>query len=147
MEAFGHTEEKQLDLGAFEVLVAEMYDQRVIVKAVEEELEKEKSKLEELKHKVLVLLENAGKSNYKSERGTVSIVNKFSVETPKALEDKRNFFKWLHEKGIFEEYTTVNSAKLNSLYNEQLELSNDPNFKIPGIGEAKHYKQLSIRSK
>lgn len=147
MENFGHSEQIALDLTAFELLVTELYNLREKVKRMEEDVEKEKSQLEVLKTKVMTCLDQAGKSNYKSERGTVSIVNKFSVETPKEIEAKKAFFNWLHEKGIFEEYATVNSAKLNALYNEQLEISGNPDFKIPGIGEAKHYKNLSIRSK
>ena len=147
MENFGHSEAKPLDLAAFEMLVAELYDQREKVKSMEEAVDNEKGHLEGLKAKVMTCLDQAGKSNYKSERGTVSVVNKFSVETPKELEAKKAFFEWLEQRGLFDEYATVNSAKLNALYNEHLEISGDPNFKIPGIGEAKHYKQLSIRSK
>lgn len=145
---FGHEETgQQLDLGAFEALVQSLYKQRDLVKSMEADVDKAKALLDESKAKVMKALELSGKSNYKSELGTISVVNKFSVETPKELEAKKAFFGWLTERGIFEEYATVNSMKLNALYNEQLEISGDPDFKIPGIGEAKHYKQLSVRSK
>jgi len=149
MENFGHEPvgAENFSLKDFEDLIQKLYLLRSVVKDMEAELDQKKTELEGVKEQVMSALEASGKSSYKSERGTVTVTNKFSVQVPQDLDSKKAFFAWLNERGIFEDYATVHSSRLNSLYNEHLEISGDPDFKIPGLGPAKHYKTLSIRSK
>lgn len=101
----------------------------------------------EEENKLIDALELSGKKKYSSNYGTFSIVTKFSVQTPKTPEDKEQFFAWLESKGIKNEVLNIHSATLNKLYNDELEASQNPDFKIPGIQEPTHYKYLNVRSK
>lgn len=128
----------------FEKLIAEAYEQKRKVKEMKELLEAEEAVLTAQQNTLMVYMEALGKTTYKSNHGTVSIKNKFSVKVPADPEAKAMFFAWLEENGLFEEYATVNSQKLNALYNSKLEEIGDPDFTFPGIGAGTSYKTISL---
>ena len=76
------------------------------------------------------------------------VEEKASVKTPKELEDKKQFFDYLREIGIFDEMITVNSNSLNALYKslaaEAAEKGNF-DFQLPGIEKPTPYKNLRLR--
>lgn len=104
------------------------------------------------KLKVLLLLEKVGKTKYVVDNlGTVSVVNKLKVQTPKTNSEKEQFFKWLEQmegKDGLLAYTNINYSTLNSLYNRYVEQSAEAgeDFKgIPGIGEPIAEKEIRFR--
>lgn len=96
------------------------------------------SKVAAAEEKLVKLLEAAGLNKFHAAGvGTISLVTKMSVTTPKGHDDKEKFFNFLKEKygkeGLYT-YATVNHNSLNSLYNQLLEESAEPaTFVIPGI--------------
>jgi len=133
----------------FKKVVTQLYTQREVVDRISDSLDIESKKLEALKSKIVFMLDESGMEKFHTPGvGTVSVRNRFTVTTPKSLEDKEKFFQWLRERGIFTEVVSVNSQKLNSLYQEEIEKSladGEPDFSIPGIPEPKVIKTLSIR--
>lgn len=66
----------------------------------------------------------------------VKIVTVARANVPKDPEDKRNFFDYLIEKGVYDAYRTVNSNSINSFVKAEYELAKERgelNFSIPGI--------------
>jgi hypothetical protein len=55
------------------------------------------------------------------------------ARVPKTDEDKELFFGWLKEKGYYDQYVTVNSASINALVKQEAALSDDPEFRVPGL--------------
>lgn len=78
---------------------------------------------------------------------------KLSVKVPKTPEEKKAFFGWLEEKGLFYSKVSIHSAALNSTYNEafaefmtaQGEDNKDAVFSIPGIEKPSPYNILEIK--
>lgn len=122
-------------------------------KAVDEIKEQKKvldEELDNVEMKLLSLLQKAGKTKYHvDELGTVSLVEKMSVTTPKDPADKAALFKWLkdtHGADGFLAYASVNSQSLNALYNEELGKAEDKaSFNIPGIGAPLAMTQLRFK--
>lgn len=135
----------------FQNLCTEMYAQKQRCDAIEAELKGESKKLEDLKAKVLAHMELTELESYKvSGHGTIFIREDSSVQVPQSETDRKAFFDYLTNRGIFWESITVHSQKLNSLYKSFLEEAvekGDSGFKVPGIGEPKFRKTLVMRSK
>lgn len=148
IESFGFDDPTQeISVKDFEALIEIAYKKKAEVKALEEVAEAEKIVLKEHEAKIMAFMEQLGKSSYKSNHGTVVVSEKCSVTTPKDPESKKALFAWLEEKGIFDDYVSVNSQKLNSLFNAEVESTNNPSFRLPGVEAPKYYKTLSLRSK
>lgn len=99
------------------------------------------SHMESAKFELIKLLQVAGKSKYEAESiGKVTLVDKLSVTTPKTLDAKQELFSWLHSRfgDDYLAYLSVNSATLNSLYNNELKEAgiNGTEFNIPGLEPA-----------
>jgi len=117
-------------------IVGELRKEYETRKAFASEAEKELSAAEE---NLVKLLEASGNTKFFAPGvGTVSLITKMSVTTPKDIHEKKEFFKFLEDKygeeGLYT-YATVNYNSLNSLYNQLLEESNEPAlFSVPGVG-------------
>lgn len=106
-------------------------------------MDEAKEKREAARAAVLTLLEKSGKSKYNAEGfGTVSKIVKYTVTTPKQLEDKKAMFEHFASLGeeAYTHYLSVNSQTLNAYFNQEKE--NNPDFKIPGVGEPTALTQL-----
>jgi len=71
-----------------------------------------------------------------------------SVTTPKTTEDKEQLFEYLRSKGIFNEFVSVNSQTLNSLYKNlasEAAINGDLDFRLPGVGEPTSYTTLKLK--
>jgi hypothetical protein len=71
-----------------------------------------------------------------------------SVKTPKTLEQKRELFDYLRDKGLFEEMVGVNSQTLNSFYkamSAQAAELGDLDFRMPGVEEPTPFTELRLR--
>lgn len=129
----------------FETFCAEIYSQKDLVDHMKANLALQVTTLEQMKKKIMAYMESFNKTQYSTNLGLILVQEKFSVKVPKDPDEKEKFFAWLEEKGIKEKILTVASATLNSLYNEEFEAAEDPDFKIPGIAEPKGYKTLKLR--
>lgn len=88
-------------------------------KAVSDELYEQ---LSMQKTRIMEMLEKAGKTVYIAEGvARVKLTYEMSYQTPKTIEEKEAFFKWLAQsegEEVMKSYMTVNSQSLNSLLNE-----------------------------
>lgn len=124
------------------------------LKALKDELkDKEKeynSELEEIKEKLLVIFNASKLDGFDATQGRVSLKNYFSVRTPKSVEEKKAFAKYLEKKKIFWEMMSFNSAQVNSFFEAEMEHAKeagDIDFAIPGLGEKTHSQDISFRKK
>lgn len=129
-----------------EKICKETAEKVAAVKKIEAEVKDQKSVIEKMKRKIMFHLEKLGKTKYVSEAGTFYTITEFSVTTPKTEDEKKAFFDFCTENDIFYKYATVNSRSLQTLYRSLLE-SEGPDFKLPGVGEAKVYEKLGMRAK
>ena len=91
-------------------------------------------------------LDSLGKRNYKSDAGTFSYTMVENVKLDPA--NKKEFWAYLQEKGLFEDMITVNSQTLNSFAKQEFavqeeEGSLDP--QIPGLVKSEPYAKPSMR--
>lgn len=116
---------------------------------LEERIEALKKPLEEYKKKIEVTLQTFGKDSWDSPFGKIEVRTKSSVKIPRDEESKKALFKWLEEKGIYDQVVSVNSMTLNSLYNNEKENAflEGREVVIPGIGPATEYSQLILKGK
>lgn len=129
-----------------EKMCAELKALKKRAKKTEEVLKKRKAAVTAQSEKIMKVLAEIGKSKYQSEVGLVYTSTTFSVSTPKSETDKKAFFDWAQEKGIYYAYATVNSKSLASLYKEQLE-SEGETFEMPGVGKPFTIDKLNFRAK
>ena len=143
-----------MEIAAFETLIGEAYALEAEIEAYEREvLKPKKAKLAQLEGQILQTLADNELTSFKSSHGTVVRSTRYTVRTPKTIEEKTAFFEWLNEsKGreVYWTYVSVNSQSLNSFYKAEMEAAkeaNDFDFKIPGIGEPEATPVLSKRKK
>lgn len=143
----------QLTLQGWEAMIAESYLLEHEIDAIEDEQIKPlRAKLAAVDRKILAELERQEISSYKSKYGTVVRSNRFTVPTPKTIEEKTAFFGWLNTKGreVYWQFTTINSQSLNALYKAEMEIAKEQgnfDFKIPGLAEPTFTAGLSRRKK
>ena len=126
----------------FEKLIGEAYTLKKEAKALEDKAEDIKLVLKEKQVKIEAIMDQLGKEVYKSDSGTVTLKTSLSVTTPKDPNSKTEFFAWLHTQNLFDEYATVDSRKLNTLFNSLAE--GNPEFTLPGIEKPKPFKTLKL---
>lgn len=106
-------------------------------------------RLQDSQNKILELLKQAGKTKYYAENlGTVNVVNKFSVKTPKELSAKEAFFDWIahkYGKETLQGMLSIHSSTLNSFINEVK--SADAATEIPGLDPPVHEEVIRFTSK
>ena len=105
-------------------------------------------KADGLEAELIALMQSCKKSSYKVDGvGTVSVYDKYSVKVPADGESKDAFFAFVEEKygkdGL-DKYRTVNSAALNSLFNQLVE--EEGIVEMPGVGLPTPRTVLSITS-
>lgn len=103
---------------------------------------------------VLELLAKSKKSKYFVDGvGTAYVINKYSVTTPKTVTEKEQLFKYIAEKygkDTLDDYLSINSQRLNSFYNKEVELAQNEgraDFRLPGVGEPQLMQSLGFRKK
>lgn len=114
--------------------------QKTIAQIEREEIDPLKEELRTIDGKIIEELQSLGVNSFKSGGGTVSLVTRYSVRTPKEPEDKEALFEYLRSKGddVYYHYVSVNSQSLQSFYKAELEQAKeagDFDFKVPGVGE------------
>lgn len=135
-------------MGEFDTLGLELVEVDEQIKAKEAELKVLSEKKRTLADKIIFVLREHEKTAYQVGGKKLILSQRATVPTPKTEEDKRAFFKWLEDRGIFWTYASVNSQSLNALYKAERDEAverQDLDFKIPGIGEEQIQWTLSIR--
>lgn len=107
------------------------------------------------------ILNSESLQKFSHPRGTLSIEIKESVKLPATPEKWEEFFDWLKSEGIYDEYRTVNSASLNSLFRsykadllakaqasgDREELAAAINFLPPGLEQPAPYERIRLTGK
>ena len=108
-------------------------------------------RLKQAEAAVIQILKDAGKGTYITEGiGKATITEKLSVATPKSIDEKVAFFKWIEENlGVEtrDAYMTVSSASLNKFYQEQSDLAAERGevLEIDGLQPPTSRSTLSFR--
>lgn len=120
---------------------AEKKDKEAVVSAVNKEIAA-------IEIKLANYLKALNRTDYKHTAGTVRAVKKWRVNMPATDADKAALFDWMRERGIFDQYATVNANSLNSLYMAEWEKVKRESpedaltFTLPGIGERKLFETI-----
>lgn len=138
LNEFDSVSESTISTKELDALVLDYKEARAIYdekKAAASEANKEVEKLE---RQLLEALIQTGKSKYFVDGiGTVSLVEKVYITTPKDGHEKTAFFTYIEEEfgqdGL-DKYRTVNSQSLNSLFKIQRE-ENPELITLPGCGD------------
>lgn len=132
----------------------QMVEQLAQLRAEEETLDLERKKLQmkldALEGQLMEILEEQGMSSFTAPSGLINLVHKSSVTTPKTLEQKRSLFKYLSDRGVFEELVSVNSQTLNSFYRAEEAMAlerGEFDFSLPGVGQPSVRNQLRFTRK
>lgn len=133
-----------IEVPEFEKLLDEMNDQKQKIKKMKASLGDENAILTKMKFKVLAYFEEFGKTKHLASFGTVYIKTSFTCKTPKTPEEKAALFAWMKEKEIYEQYATVNSKSLNTLYNSLVK--EDSDFVMPGTSDPGYFQTIEMRS-
>lgn len=143
-----------MEIAAFETLIGEAYALDAEIEELERTvMDPKRQRLEELEAKILQTLADHEMTSYKSTHGTIVRSLRYSVRTPKTLEEKTAFFDWLHKskgRDVYWTYVSINSASLNAFYKAEMKAakeSGDFDFKIPGLAEPEATPVLSRRKK
>lgn len=125
------------------------FEQKAKIAKMKEDQKAQQEILDDLESKILSVFEaHEMEKLHIPGHGLLYETARFTVPTPKSLDDKTKFFDYLKERGIFFEMASVNSQTLNSFYKAELERAvaeGNSDFKLPGIGEPSHVKSLSSR--
>ena len=106
------------------------------------------NKIDIEEREIINILDALEMSKYTHPLATISITEKTSVKVPKDEENRKLFFDWLKDEGVFENVITVHSSTLNSMYKERLEQAmskGEADVEIPGLKDISSYQRLSIR--
>lgn len=135
-------------------LCEQAFLQREKVEEAKKAYKEEDEKLDKLQATLIEYLNHVGHSSWKTDHGTITRVERWSVTVPKTKEDKLLLFAYLQEKDMFFEMVNINSKSLQGFYREEQEeavrsgkVLLETDFKIPGIGEPKMVQTISMRRK
>lgn len=98
--------------------------------------------------KIFKHMDAEGMQSFKACGNTFYIEDRESVSVPKSAEHKKQLFGYLESLGILDDYLTINSASLNSLYKSLSDAAlekGDIDFRLPGVGEPSSFKKVKIR--
>jgi hypothetical protein len=134
-------------------LVSDMFSLKNEIELEEEKISEKRKKLEGMKAQCVLALKEHGRDNYKTPAGTIGITEKWSVNLPQTMDDKKALFNHFKEKGpeILWRYATVNSNALNSYFLAEWEAAKERGegmgFTLPGLQEPKLFETLSMRKR
>lgn len=108
------------------------------------------SEIAKVQGKVIEYLTEYGMKNFSGEFGTVTRTKRYSVRQPNTPEKKEAFYKYLKERGDFENLISVNSRTLASYVKQEIEAKKEDgqyDWVPPGIDTPETVETLSIRKK
>lgn len=135
------------DLDGLILEIKKKYDEVEAADRIKKDLNIE---LGSLKGRAAAYLNELKRSSYESAIGKIEAVKEERVNLPESLPDKMAFFDYLKEKGMFENYATVNSNSLNAYYKREratwIKDGNDPMmFTLPGVPAPKSLDKLEFK--
>lgn len=142
---------KTIDIKMMDDAVKKVRELRDDYKAKKKASDDAHSMLKSSEAALISLMQRAEKKTYiVTGVGRVTISEELSIQTPKTREEKLAFFKWLAEhKGqeVADNYMTINSQSLNSLYGELTEEAAQKGevLMVDGLGEPIVRTTLSLR--
>lgn len=101
--------------------------------------------------KIMTALMENDLDSFKSEYGTFYITRQYTYQTPKSIEDKKAFGKWLTQKGgadVFWDKLTFNHQTVQGICKEEMadaKETGDMDREIPGIKEPSVRETLAKR--
>lgn len=129
----------EMTVGQLEGLCQQIAEQRKTAEEKKALYKLETDKLDSLEKNLLNTLKAMGRNNYPSKVGTFSISHRMSVKLPATPEERKAFFAYLQERGLYDSMVSVNSNTLNAFYKKEFEIANEEgrglDFAIPGVGE------------
>lgn len=128
-------------------LAEQIFAQDEVIEEIKARLTAENKKLMALEQKFASYLEETGRKNFPTPKGTISFRETWRFNLPKSDEDKAAFSGWLKEQGLYEAYVTFNSNSYNSLLltewkNAEKE-GRGMDFHIPGVPEPTRHKSVT----
>lgn len=134
--------------------VKKLWEQKIEVGRMKDELSDASKKLEALKLDALKAMEAMElEKQHVPGCGTIFRQKNFSVKVPKDPSNKSHLFNWIQQqKGsdVLQNMLSIHSASLNSFYKAELEVAKEQgnvDFKIPGIDAPEVYWTLGMRAK
>lgn len=138
-------EEQDVTLSMRAALATEL---KLTIEAKKAELERLQGEFATIQLEMINILETLEIDSIKAHGFNFYIEEKYSVKTPKTLEEKKALFDYLKQQGMYDEMVSVNSQTLNSYYkamSDQAEGQGILDFQMPGIEPPTSYKQLKMR--
>jgi hypothetical protein len=141
---------KSFDSSELDALVAELYRVGKLYEEIDAQKKEASGLWDELQAKILRILTDAKKSNYKVDGvGLVSTKTKLVVKIPDGIESQRAFKQWCLEKygpDFVDSSFKMGSQALTKFYNTEAENAESPNFSIPGIEAPTQVVSLAFRT-
>ena len=150
LEQWKEASGKEVSLGELDVLVTDLFEVGKQYDELEAKKKERGQAYEELQGKILLILQQAGKSKYSVDGvGSISVANKYVIRVPKEISSIRECRAWfmLHKgPDVTDGYFKPNSQALTAFYNAEKEASNDPMFSIPGVEAPTLVQTLRFKS-
>lgn len=133
--------------------ISELIDEFLVIRREKQELKRQEKllneKQEDLKVKLLAILEETGEGRIANSKATLTRVSKLSVKTPQDSDAKESFFQYLRERGLAD-MLSVHSQTLNSWYKKECEWA-EQNGKVfelpPGLDCPTEYYDINVTSR
>lgn len=142
----------EISLGELDALVKEWKAAREDYEAKKELAKQANEKADDLKNKVLGILQAAGKKKYAVDGlGLVYTSTKYVVPTPKDNGSKRLLYDYInnvHGHEVLTSMLSIHHATLNSFYNAEAEAAAKEgiaDFSIPGLDQPTAQINLNFR--
>lgn len=141
----GTAKEEAISTHALDALVDEYVNVRSAYEKAKQISTELYHNMEEREDRLKKTLDALGKSKYFVDGvGTILLVNKLTVRTPKDQTAKRAFFGYVkdtHGEDMVWEMITVNHNSLNSFYSSERD-GKEADFRLPGVPEVEATKEL-----
>lgn len=144
------SENETITVEEMDELAAEIQVHVNNIKELEAKIKDINKELTPLKAKALTYLKDMDRSSWHLPDGTqMNIKRDMRVAVPKG-ESRQVFFEYLKEKGVFEDYATVNAQSLNAFYKAEMRSAEeegvDPmTFSLPGIDAPRINEYIKIK--
>lgn len=150
MEEIKPTNPPSVTVADLDALGKEIVSLKDKIERMEADLTAENKALAKLHEKAQHYLKELGRDNYKTPFGTIYRAEKWQYKLPQTDSDWDNFFDWLRERGIYDQYVTVNAASMSSLCEAERKALEQQGefFNVPGIEAPKLFETCRfVRSK
>lgn len=121
--------------------------QRDKIEQMEAALTVENKALQQMMDSASAYLKELDRENYKAPGGTIYQVKKWQFSLPKTDEGKTAFFQWMKERGIYDQYVSVNHNSFSSLCEQERAAAEKQGefFNVPGVEQPKLYETTRFR--